>query len=482
MILNRLTPIYAVSLILALIIGFLSAFNTKILFIIIGLILYLILVLAFENEEKVKRFLPIFLMLILFQDTIKNNTDIYLPMASPFISYIDEMWLLVCLSALIVKFLKGKPIKGRSIIIVILSVLVFGFISSALNNVPFIISLSGAVLLLKGLLYLFVFCNISFNKRDIKRFEKWISYIAVTVLIFGVIDLFFYQQLREFLHTNYVYNSRVAGIVSVSSLFVHPNLFGWFTAYVGIYAITKYKIYGNNKAMIAAIIFFSFSVLSLRFKSILGIILVCVILYLLMNRKKALAYFIPFSLLFSLLYIALGSSFIELLNLTVNRYINIDMFDSARKALYMVSFWIAESHFPFGVGFGRFGGFVARDNYSPVYYEYGLNNIYGLSPENPMFATDTYFPNLLGELGIVGAFIFILMIVLTIIRLLKNYKFVERNYAKHIVFFSGLVLVEALAESLGEPVFNSSPQNIYIFIAVGIGISLLGERTNDNKG
>lgn len=65
-----------------------------------------------------------------------------------------------------------------------------------------------------------------------------------------------------------------------------------------------------------------------------------------------------------------------------------------------------KDYIPFGSGLGSFGTTAAAKEYSPLYYKYQLNTIWGLTPENPMFLADAFYPTL-AEFGIVGLFFFL---------------------------------------------------------------------------
>lgn len=65
-----------------------------------------------------------------------------------------------------------------------------------------------------------------------------------------------------------------------------------------------------------------------------------------------------------------------------------------------------KDYIPFGSGLGSFGTAAAAKEYSPLYYKYQLNTIWGLTPENPMFLADAFYPTL-AEYGIVGLFFFL---------------------------------------------------------------------------
>ena len=80
----------------------------------------------------------------------------------------------------------------------------------------------------------------------------------------------------------------------------------------------------------------------------------------------------------------------------------------ARPETYKVA-WriITQDYIPFGTGYGTFGTIAAAKEYSPLYYKYGLNKIWGLEPENPMFLADAFYPTL-AQVGIFGIFFFVI--------------------------------------------------------------------------
>lgn len=78
----------------------------------------------------------------------------------------------------------------------------------------------------------------------------------------------------------------------------------------------------------------------------------------------------------------------------------------ARPESYKVAFGqILWDYFPFGSGMGSFGCAAAADFYSPLYYKYKMDDIWGLTPDNPMFLADAFYP-VLAQIGVVGIFFF----------------------------------------------------------------------------
>lgn len=84
-----------------------------------------------------------------------------------------------------------------------------------------------------------------------------------------------------------------------------------------------------------------------------------------------------------------------------------DAQEMARPLTYKTGMEIMfKDYIPFGSGLGSFGTAAAAKEYSPLYYDYKLDMVWGLTPENPMFLADAFYPTL-AEFGIVGLFFFL---------------------------------------------------------------------------
>lgn len=76
----------------------------------------------------------------------------------------------------------------------------------------------------------------------------------------------------------------------------------------------------------------------------------------------------------------------------------------ARPMTYKTSLRILWDYLPFGSGMGSFACNGAWKYYSPLYYKYNLNGIWGLD-EGGGFICDAYYPTL-AQFGIIGVFFF----------------------------------------------------------------------------
>ncbi|AQY49739.1 hypothetical protein PWEIH_01962 [Listeria weihenstephanensis FSL R9-0317] len=92
----------------------------------------------------------------------------------------------------------------------------------------------------------------------------------------------------------------------------------------------------------------------------------------------------------------------------------------ARGVLLRTSVQIAQDHAPFGAGLGMFGSHASRLHYSPLYYDYNLSRVWGLSSGNPAFITDSYWAMIIGETGLLGAICLIALFIVTLIAIVRS--------------------------------------------------------------
>lgn len=94
---------------------------------------------------------------------------------------------------------------------------------------------------------------------------------------------------------------------------------------------------------------------------------------------------------------------IVILYLTVVEYSKLDVTDTIRSLLWAIpisNFQLQQ--WLIGWGPGLWGGHVSTIFYSQLYFEYGLSQLWGASPEHSTFLSDGYWPHVLGEIGLIG--------------------------------------------------------------------------------
>jgi hypothetical protein len=144
----------------------------------------------------------------------------------------------------------------------------------------------------------------------------------------------------------------------------------------------------------------------------------------------------------------------------------------ARVALYVGSVEIAADRLPLGAGLGRYASWMSRVEYSPLYEEYGLSDIDGLGPENPVYATDTFWPQILGEFGVIGLAAYVAFLAALGYRLWRESGRPDGGAIRILRLGAGMVFAQALVESAANAMFHSPPRVYLLFLAVGVVSSI----------
>ena len=143
----------------------------------------------------------------------------------------------------------------------------------------------------------------------------------------------------------------------------------------------------------------------------------------------------------------------------------------ARPETYKASMQIFMDYFPFGSGLGTFATNAAAQYYSPLYYKYDLNHVWGLQPEFNVFMADSFYP-VLAEYGIVGVFLFLWFWKR---RLWMIQKLPLKYYKVGVMAFMALAL-----ESVADTSYLSGKGMGY-FILLGLVISVGTQIENKKK-
>jgi hypothetical protein len=149
----------------------------------------------------------------------------------------------------------------------------------------------------------------------------------------------------------------------------------------------------------------------------------------------------------------------------------------ARVALYRGSVEIALDRFPLGAGMGRYGSWMSRVEYSPVYREFGLDDVRGLNERNSQYATDTFWPMVLGEFGIFGVVGYVAFLAGVAIPLWRAGRLAPDPMSAVFLVGGLAVLVQAVLESAATPMFTSPPRSYLLFAALGATLAVWASLT-----
>lgn len=122
--------------------------------------------------------------------------------------------------------------------------------------------------------------------------------------------------------------------------------------------------------------------------------------------------------------------------------------EAARAILTIVAPYIAKDYFPFGTGWGTYGSAFSVEPYSPVYEMYQISGVWGISPSYHDFVSDTFWPMLLGQCGVIGTLAYVGVVVMLVKKVVALRK---QNIC---TFASGLIpILYLLIASTSESAF-----------------------------
>lgn len=375
-----------------------------------------------------------------------------------------------------------------------------GVLSSLLSGVPVIIWMGGLSLLLKGIAFFELVRFMRFSAADAERLG-----IAM-LLVAGIISsLGFWEWLDQGAFQTALglpLNEQVRGEVPViRSIFLHPAQYGWITAYASLLCYAAVITRRAWWALPIGLLFNLGTFVSGRRTPLLGVGAALATglgwwSTRLGWRRAGTHLWAPLGVLAIVGLLVLAPSFQRLAEVTVEEYGPSlepagEIFAAApraeviaavhpRIALYAGSAAIARDFFPFGGGLGRFGSHLSREDYSPLYQRYGMDQIRLLQPSDPQAATDAFWPMVLGETGFVGAVAAVAFFVGMAVVLWRTASAAESPRNRMIALAALFVVVEGLIRSVTSSVYVAPP--IGYFVMGTAGIALAATSAPDSSG
>lgn len=270
-----------------------------------------------------------------------------------------------------------------------------------------LISFNMKAALTEGVRYLFPIAVLFYGYSNRRHFYLFLNAFLAFVLINNVAQIsnyifwlkgdvqWFYLRLPDG-HLTYNTSSgiiRATGIVGFFGLFGYINLIAYF--------ITR-KFYDGKYKFALLCIFIAGMFLSFSYKT-LGTFVV--LLFLEYKNKLKLLSSIGVLFVFALISIPkVLASMAQSIVLRIQQYITIG--DSARAESYRVMFHDFMNFNLFGRGIGSFGGPSSVTYDSPVYYDVNFNWYSTIF----LTTTDTFYPHLFVEMGIIGGLSYLILI------------------------------------------------------------------------
>ncbi len=312
----------------------------------------------------------------------------------------------VLIGALSVKTMVGNrrffyPKHYLGLLAVLFAVLLFNsFISPYSPGFKYII-IATAVTAIPFITFLFSY-NIRFTKEEINSYIDKIIAVACSLAAFIYIEnvLFSPPKLDSIISSRIIMIGFFASFCSQSIVLA-----------LGRYHVTKRKRY------IYVILFLFLTILLLnQLKAIAGAGIAVVAYLFFMTRMSKVLKVIVLGVGASAfaVWIALSGSLMIEKAVKYSEYFSDEEASEgiARIALYVQSVEMAKDFFPLGTGQGTFGSIPVNIIYSDVYYDYELSEIWGLAENDSVnFKMDTHWAGVLGEMGVLGLVIYIIVLL-----------------------------------------------------------------------
>ena len=374
-------------------------------------------------------------------------------------------------------------------------VVVLALLSSLANGVATSTWLVSIVLLVKGIAFLHVVLWHEWTTDDVRRALTTVFAFAVPILALGFVEAVVGPPFRGFF--GLAIEADVRGqLPGISSVIVYVNVFSWFMAFVALFFFAYYLVYRRFWLLLAGLAFGVAAFLAGRRRAIIGLVVGLVAaaaaqLRLGVARRTLLRLWLPIGGIALALMIVFAPGLYELARDTVTDYgaplpdlldpaLPTDPWDVAyyvpgnpRVLLYTTSALIAADHFPLGAGLGRYGSPLSRgDTFSPLYHEYGLDHIWGLTPHYDFYITDTFWPHILGEAGVFVLIAYLVYMSALGLAVWRATRTLTDAFSHAFALGALTAFVLALVESAASSMYESSPRIYLLFGAFAVALAL----------
>jgi hypothetical protein len=364
-----------------------------------------------------------------------------------------------------------------------------GVISSLIQAVPANVWILGFALLAKTFVFFYLVTSLSVTSEEVRRLSTAALIVGLAVSAVGIVEFLAPDFAIAFMGVIPYARSRGA-VEIVNSWFTTPALYGWIAPFLSLFLFARFAVLRERWALVLAFVLGGAGLLSGRRTPLVSMVVSLAVGAVRAMRSRRISWRPVAAIGAGVVLVAALSvwSFGDFYATTFETYVGrphriMEVFAEKprhwrvdvlhpRTALYAGSIAIARDKFPLGVGIGRYGSHMSREEYSPVYREYGLHKVMGLRHRRPIAVTDTFWPMVLGESGVIG-----------LLGCAAFFAFVVRDLWRAAlplgpplvrIFTLGalMVFVEALVRSAAAPVFVAPPIAYWVFGAAGLALSL----------
>lgn len=278
--------------------------------------------------------------------------------------------------------------------------------------------------------FLLLYFSVIFYMRNLPNREYLIHCLATVVKITVVIASFF-AVINFFIDINMSYDVRF-GLRSYQFIYGHAgtlNIACYMYLMILSADLINEKKKGKTKFRYLVLTLFIWCC-TLRSRSFILALMYIFLAWFLINRKTVKARYIIAS--FPILSISAYIAFPQIERYFINS-------DAPRSILLRYGIKTMTRFFPIGSGFATYGTFAASKYYSKLYYEYGFTSGYGINYYDRQFLTDNYWPAIIGQFGVIGAILMVIILVCVFKSICMHTKKPELKLASLLGFLSILI-------------------------------------------
>jgi hypothetical protein len=391
----------------------------------------------------------------------------------PAVSYLDETFVVLCVVTMpLRRLLDHKPLRtfpGQWWFVAFLTI---GLLSSLVVQVPLVIFLSGAFLMVKGLLLAWAVAQVEWTERHLRCAARVTAVVILLSLVAAAANMAMPGAWNAMLASDLDAVEPRSVLPSLIGPFTHPIDLGQFMSLSAI-AIATWRLSVRKSGFTLALLLATAgcAVLTGRRTAAAGL---SVGWLWVQGMQRSVRVLVALVACIPIAVVVLAPPAVEVVQATYQDYLGKGT-PEARTVLTTDSFSVAAAHFPGGAGFGRFGSATAAENYSPEYVARGYPYIWGLGrgTVDGRFLTDTEWPAILGETGFFGAVAF----ALGLVAIYRAGRRLSRDGPQPLSRWVGLTvvgwLVAMLVQSIGTVAFTGPPVYGAFFALVGVCGALL---------
>ena len=255
-----------------------------------------------------------------------------------------------------------------------------------------------------------------------------------------------------------------------SGPFEHPTIFAGTAATFAILAASRALYFNANsrRSWFLATMYFLLLVFSQERQELAGCVLSIFLLYLLERPDRMMTRLLLVSVLCAISVATFGLFFLESITkeLQMAGLGTTTPIDHPRAQLFSGAWALAQKYFPWGSGWGTYGG-AGSKLFDLSLYEYlGFRRYWWYGHED--FLMDTYWPNSIGETGFIGAIAlfvsYFLLFVYAIKRCLKEATSARLYWATASAMMAYMILLSPTSPAFQDP-------RLFILPALMFGIA-----------